>query len=211
MLAHLISLQDPEFEPEVESASPSAFTPVKKLDSNALVDAKVGTADFYASIGAVDDDELTGRIAEKESTEAFVAFAVGDEPARLAAAGALSLPQSVKASVAMLSQYQWNFVEQANELRSMAVSKIVRETDHPSANIRLRALQMLGNITEVALFTERVEVKKVDASTESIEALIREKLQKFAALSAPVAQEIEDVAFVDTPNSAETAQEGAKA
>jgi len=210
MLDHLLTLTDPEFEPEAAPAVPSDFVPLEKLNSNALVDAKVGTADFYASIGAVDDDEITNRIAEKESTDTFVAFATGDEGARLAAASALSLPQSVKDSVAMLSQYQWNFVAQANELRSMAVSKIVKETDHPSANIRLRALQMLGNITEVALFTERVEVKKVDASTESIEALIREKLAKFAALSAPAEQDIEDAVVREPQNGAVSAQNGAE-
>jgi hypothetical protein len=209
MLDHLIDLPDPEFTPEPESSASSGFTPAEKLVSGALLDAKLGTADLYAALGAVDDDEITNRQGEEQATATFAAFAAGDETSRLAAVSALTLPQSVKASVAMLTQYQWNFVEQAAELRSMAVSKIVRETDNPNANIRLKALQMLGNITEVALFTERVEVKKVDASTESIEALIREKLAKFAALSAPAQQEIEDAVVLE-PKTAETAQMGAE-
>lgn len=208
MLDHLIDLQDPEFEPEVASGLVAGFTPVEKLDSSALIDAKLGTADLYMALGAVDDDEITTRQGEEQAANAFVAFAAGTEASRLAAASALSLPQSVKSSVAMLTQYQWNFVEQASELRSMAVSKIVKETDNPNANIRLKALQMLGNITEVALFTERVEVKKADVSTDSIEALIREKLAKFAALGAPLVPEIED-AVIREPKSTETAQQEA--
>lgn len=194
MLDHLLTLQDPEFAPEPAPGPATAFVPQEKLNSNALIDAKMGTAELYTALGAVDDDEITNQMAQEQAATTFVAFATGDEAARLVAASALNLPQSVKSSVAMLTQYQWNFVEQANELRSMAVSKIVKETDNPNANIRLKALQMLGNITEVALFTERVEVKKVDASTDSIEALIREKLAKFAALAAPV----EDISFVET-------------
>jgi hypothetical protein len=38
---------------------------------------------------------------------------------------------------------------------------------------------MLGNVTEVALFTERVEITKKDASEEEIERRLRERLSKF--------------------------------
>jgi hypothetical protein len=61
----------------------------------------------------------------------------------------------------------------------MAVAKIVKETDHPDARIRLKALDMLGKVTEVALFTERVEVKKTDLSDEELEKRIKEKLGRY--------------------------------
>ncbi|NBP81144.1 hypothetical protein EBU58_10610, partial [bacterium] len=48
-----------------------------------------------------------------------------------------------------------------------------------STPAELKALQMLGNVTEVALFTERVEVTKKDASEEEIERRLRERLSKF--------------------------------
>ena len=95
--------------------------------------------------------------------------------------GALTLPESVRGAVSMLTQYQWDFVKQAQELRSMAVSKIVAETENPDARVRLKALQMLGNVTEVALFTERHEIKKTDMTGDEIEKAIRAKLAKFAA------------------------------
>ena len=79
----------------------------------------------------------------------------------------------------MLTAYDWEFVNQAKELRGYTVSKILEETKHPDARIRLKALQMLGNVTEVALFTERVEVTKKDASEEEVERRLRERLSKF--------------------------------
>jgi hypothetical protein len=54
----------------------------------------------------------------------------------------------------------------------------LEETTHPDARILLKALQMLGNVTEVALFTERVEVTKKDVSEEEIEKRLRERLEK---------------------------------
>jgi hypothetical protein len=61
----------------------------------------------------------------------------------------------------------------------MAVAKILDETNHPDARIRLKALDMLGRVTEVALFTERIEVKKTDLSDTEIDKKIKEKLNKF--------------------------------
>jgi hypothetical protein len=79
----------------------------------------------------------------------------------------------------MLTAYDWAFVEQARELRGYAVAQILEEVKHPDARIRLKALQMLGTVTEVALFTERVEVKKTQMSDVELETRIKEKLNRF--------------------------------
>ena len=48
---------------------------------------------------------------------------------------------------------------------------------------------MLGRVTEVALFTERVEVKKAELSDEEIEAKIKAKLGKYMGAIEVEAQE----------------------
>jgi hypothetical protein len=193
MLEHLASLSEVDFMPDVDPASTKTFVPAEKLDSNALLDAKAGTADLYSALGVVDDEALPSPLAQREAEKVFGAMIGLDEVKRLEAVGALSLPEAVKSSVAMLTQYQWDFVQQARELRSMAVSKIVSHTDHPDPKIRLSALKMLGNVTEVALFTERVEVKKTDMTPDAIETAIREKLAKLVARSALPPAEITDI------------------
>lgn len=182
MLDHLMGLSEVEFLPDVDLTGSKAFVPAEKMPSAALFDAKVRTTDVLASLGAVDDDDLVTPVAQKQAIDAFAALVGTDEQTRLEAVGALTLPESVRGAVSMLTKYQWDFVQQAQELRSMAVSKIVAETEHPDARIRLKALQMLGNVTEVALFTERHEVKKVDMTTDEVEKAIRAKLAKFAAI-----------------------------
>jgi len=79
----------------------------------------------------------------------------------------------------MVTAYQWKFIEQAESLRSMSVAKIVKETDHPDARIRLKALEMLGKVTEVALFTDRVQIKTDEISDEELDAKIKEKLSRY--------------------------------
>ena len=61
----------------------------------------------------------------------------------------------------------------------MAVSHIVKEIQHPDARIRLKALEMLGKVTEVALFTDRVAVKSEDVTDEELDARIKEKLGRY--------------------------------
>ena len=91
----------------------------------------------------------------------------------------LDLPEEIKAAVGMVTAYQWKFVEQAEELRSMSVAKIVKETDHPDARIRLKALELLGKVTEVALFTDRIAIKSEEVTDEELDARIKEKLGKY--------------------------------
>lgn len=182
MLDHLMGLSEVEYLPDVDLTGSKAFVPAQKMPSAALFDAKVRTVDVLTSLGVVDDDDVGTPVAQKQAVDAFAALVGTDEQSRLEAVGALTLPESVRGAVTMLTKFQWDFVQQAQEIRSMAVSKIVAETDHPDARIRLKALQMLGNVTEVALFTERHEVKKVDMTTDEVEKAIRAKLAKFAAL-----------------------------
>jgi hypothetical protein len=69
--------------------------------------------------------------------------------------------------------------------------EILEETNHPDARVRLKALDMLGRITEVALFTERVEVKKTDMTDTEIDRRIKDKLSKFMGVV-----DVEDVSDV---------------
>jgi hypothetical protein len=45
--------------------------------------------------------------------------------------------------------------------------------------VRLKALGLLGKVTEVGLFTEKIEVKKAELSDIEIEQRIKDKLNKF--------------------------------
>jgi hypothetical protein len=83
----------------------------------------------------------------------------------------------------MLTAYDWAFVEQARELRGYAVSQILEETKNSDPRIRLRALEMLGRVTEVALFTDRVEVKKTGVNDAELDAKIKEKLARFMSVT----------------------------
>jgi hypothetical protein len=176
LLQHLLTADEADYVPTPEEVQ-TGFTPLDKLSPAETLNGKIKTADFLSEI-CEDDEETISEASETRALEAFSSI-LAQSPDAKQKILELQLPEEVRSSVAMLSQYQWQFVKQAEELRSMAVAKIVKETDHPDARIRLKALDMLGKVTEVALFTERVEVKKAEMSDEELEKRIKEKLSKY--------------------------------
>ena len=125
-----------------------------------------------------EDDTILNKAQEQKAAEAFTSLTL-DAPEAKNHLLNMQVPEEIRSTVAMVSAYQWKFLDQAQELRSMAVTKIIQETDHPDARIRLKALELLGKVTEVALFTDRVEIKHTEMSDDELTEKIREKLSRY--------------------------------
>jgi hypothetical protein len=128
----------------------------------------------------VDVDQVTTRLETEAARQAFnsVVTAAPDAHTHHQLAE-IKTPEAVRHLVGMLTAYDWEFIQQAKELRGYTVAKLVEETQHPNANIRLKALGLLGKVTEVGLFTEKIEVKKTDLTEDEIDRKLKEKLAKF--------------------------------
>jgi hypothetical protein len=156
------------------------FIPFEKAAPADILDAQVGTSDWLEKLGVPSDEQLDSKSQQTAAREAFTALNFDtDNTKQRTALATIKTPAAVQHLAGMLTAYDWEFVHQAKELRGYTVSKILEETKHPDARIRLKALQMLGSVTEVALFTERVEVTKIDASEEEVEKRLRLRLSKF--------------------------------
>jgi hypothetical protein len=174
-LEHLVNAAAADYTPETFSGE--TFDPLENLTPAQTLNAQHKTSKWLESFQ--DDDEATLTEAQEEKTvDAFNALTTRDPRAKERLLQ-LDLPEEIKAAVGMVTAYQWKFVEQAENLRSMAVSKIVKEIEHPDARIRLKALEMLGKVTEVALFTDRIQVKSEDVTDEELDARIKEKLGRY--------------------------------
>jgi hypothetical protein len=191
MLEHLI-----EFEPEVV-AHFGKPTPLEKEHPADVVDAKVNTTEWLKGLGAVDTDTVVTQ-AEAQAARASFTNLVSSAPAEITHnhLTQIKTPAAVQHLVGMLTAYDWEFVHQARELRGYTVAKLLEECEHPNANIRLKALGLLGKVTEVGLFTDKIEVKKTDLTDEEIDRKLKEKLAAFMGVQD--AEPIEDIE-VSTP------------
>ena len=172
MLDHLL-----DFEPPVVEATGKDVASLGKAAPEQILNAQVNTTKWLEQLGVEDDQKILQDAEAKAARTVFAALTNNTTPADTKTQlSLLKTPESVHHLVSMLSAYDWEFVEQAKQMRGMAVAKIIEETNHPDARIRLKAIEMLGRVTEVALFTDRVEVKKTDMTDAEIDKKLQDKL-----------------------------------
>jgi hypothetical protein len=194
MLEHLISS---DLDPTVFMDVPEDFTPVEKASSAQMIDAQVATADWLKDLG-LDDSAAQTEAETHTARAAFATLTTGSTPASIQSAlTSIQTPAAVKHLVGMLTAYDWEFVHQAKELRGYAVAKLVEECESPNANIRLKALGLLGKVTEVGLFTDKIEVKKTDMTEDEIDKRLKEKLAKFMNVSDAEVTDITEITPTD--------------
>ena len=90
----------------------------------------------------------------------------------------LSEPAVVRQLGALLSEYDKQVVASASQLRTYITNRLLLETNNQQASIRLKALEMLGKISDVGLFTDKTEITMRHRPTAELEQMLRERLTK---------------------------------
>jgi|VirMetMinimDraft_7_1064189.scaffolds.fasta_scaffold08221_1 hypothetical protein len=86
---------------------------------------------------------------------------------------------------ALLTEYDVQIAKTAAQIRTYVTNSLIEESAPGSKN-RMRALEMLGKISEVGLFTERSEVTIKHQTTIELEQKVREKLSALSLKSENV-------------------------
>lgn len=82
----------------------------------------------------------------------------------------------------MLSEYDYELINSAARIREYTKNKLLMETENPDGRIRIRALELLGKIRDVGLFTDRVEITHRTKTDEELEQELHQKLEKFMGI-----------------------------
>jgi hypothetical protein len=98
-----------------------------------------------------------------------------------------------------LTEFSHAVVKNAVQIRNFVTNKLILESSNPDAKVRIRALELLGKISDVGLFTERSEVTVTHRSTEDLRKSLREKLDSLRAKAQPV-QEVTDAVEINSQN-----------
>jgi ethanolamine ammonia-lyase small subunit len=104
-------------------------------------------------------------------------------------------PAALRITAEILNRFGHSIVKDAVQVRHMVTNKLIEETENPDPRIRLRALELLGKITDVGLFTERSEVTVTHQTTDDIREKLRAKLNQMKDVTP--ASGVEDVEFLD--------------
>jgi hypothetical protein len=91
-------------------------------------------------------------------------------------------PEAVIRTAEIIRKFDHVVVKEARQLRSLVVNKLILETENPSASIRIRALELIGKMTEVGVFTERKEITVTNRNAEEVKDKLKEKLNQMRTL-----------------------------
>ena len=177
-------------EPELGVAIPEELPP---MDLKKRTDAAAETAKELADHGV--NLEPT---KEDEDIAARLVTAYADDPENTSKKvttkrAATLTPASLVLTNNILQEFGHSVVESALQVRHLVTNKLIDETENPDPRVRIRALELLGKISDVGLFAEKSEVTITHQSTDDLRARLREKLQK---LSTPE-EDIQDAVVID--------------
>ena len=83
-------------------------------------------------------------------------------------------------------------VKSATQVRHLVTNKLIEETENPDPRIRIRALELLGKVSDVGLFAEKSEVTITHQTSDDLKDKLREKLSR---LVNP--EDIDDAIMID--------------
>ena len=120
----------------------------------------------------LDDADIAARIVEEFA-------ATEDQPKELPTTKTLSAtpPAAILLTRNIIAEYSHAVVDRAVQIRHLVTNKLILVSDNPDPKIRIRALELLGKISDVGLFTERSEVVVTHQSSSELEERLRSKLR----------------------------------
>jgi len=107
---------------------------------------------------------------------------------------AMDTPEGAMYVETLLSAYDMAVVKDAKRLRNYVTNKLLIESENMDGRIRMRALELLGKISDVGLFTERTEITVNNRSTVELENSLRDKLRRLMDSS-----DMEDAKIIAPP------------
>ena len=174
---------EPELNVPVKTSEPSA-------DLKTRVEAAANTAKELGEHGI--DLEPT---KEDKDTAARLSVAYADDPedvSKKVTEKKMSTltPASLILTDNILKEFGRSVVESSVQIRHLVTNKLIEETENPDPRVRIRALELLGKISDVGLFAEKSEVTITHQSTDDLRERLRSKLTKLV-------NPVEDAAVID--------------
>jgi hypothetical protein len=137
---------------------------------------------------------------EDEDTAARLALAYADDPEKTSKKvttkkAAKLTPASIVLTNNILQEFGHSVAESATQIRYLVTNKLLLESENDDPRIRIRALELLGKISDVGLFAEKTEVTVTHQSTDDLRNKLRGKLEKL--VEPVVSADIEDADYED--------------
>ena len=170
-----------------------------QIDNNDYEDFDVSEAyDFSLVQRSVDADEITRRRLQAkqafkdhdflsgqglpepaatyaEKTEALNIFL--DQPN---APPAPTTPGAAKALDRLLKRFDYTLANSSNKMRQYVLFKLFELAENEDPRLQIKAVEMLGKVSEIGLFTTKTEVAAADKPTGDLESELNELMSTYS-------------------------------
>lgn len=140
---------------------------------------------------------------KKEASDLFKEFTNPEHKTAVNASvnKALQTPATVQHLYMMLSDYDHQVVQEAVQLRRFVTNKLIEDAGLTDPRHRLKALELLGKISDVGLFSEKTEITVKNLSQEDLETQIKSKLYKILGKTAAIDTSFEIIDAIDVTDN----------
>ena len=120
---------------------------------------------------------------QDKDVAAALAVAYADNPDKTSKAAtpnrvANLTPATLVMTDRILKDFGHSVVKSATQVRHLVTNKLIEETENPDPRVRIRALELLGKVSDVGLFAEKSEVTITHQTTDDLKDKLREKLAR---------------------------------
>ena len=154
--------------PELGIPFPFDTTPEELNDFRAKAEALLNTVEELESHG------LQVEVTDSDRLESHMAVSTGVLPAAKDVT-----PGTIKHVNAILSEFDREVLDVHRRLRNYVTNKLVIDSANNDPRTRLKALEMLGKISGVGLFSERIDVNITQRTVKDIETELRKTLELY--------------------------------
>lgn len=161
--------------PDTNIPLPDDFSPEEPTKFQDKVKVAAKTVKTLLEAGAdyaINDEQRAA------ADDIFNAYTTNPNTTPATGTKSLHVPSTVAHLAVMLNEYDHQVVQDAVQLRRFITNKLIEETSMPDPRVRLKALELLGKMSDVGLFTEKTELTIKSNGTEDLENRIRSKLLK---------------------------------
>lgn len=152
----------------------------KYIDLRERAEAVCNTADYLSNEDFGFDLVLT---SEDEAIAAKLAFSYASNATvtskEVTHKRAAELrPASLVLVSEILKEFGQQVVQSSVEIRNLVTNKLLLESEHPDPRVRLKAIELLGKVSDVGLFVEKTERVVTLQTSDELKEQLRSKLSK---------------------------------
>lgn len=129
---------------------------------------------MFQTVQALAQHGLTVEVTDQDRQEAHQSFAASTTPAP-----ARATPGAILHLESILNEWDQEVLDVGRRLRNYVTNKLIAESTDPDPKVRLKSLELLGKVSNVGLFSERVDITVTHRTINDIESDLKKTLELF--------------------------------